>query len=69
MQLGIEGDGVTAIFKGLQLDVGAPHLYLDFQFEVVDEPRPEAHLASIVRMSSVASFAFRPRHGAPPPVA
>lgn len=35
--LRIEGDGVSAIFKGLQFDVGAPHQYMDFQFEVVDE--------------------------------
>jgi hypothetical protein len=35
--LGIRGDGVPAIFKGFQLDVGAPHQYMDFRFEVVDE--------------------------------
>jgi hypothetical protein len=37
--LGIEGDGVPAIFKGFQLDVGAPHQYMDFHFEVEDERR------------------------------
>jgi hypothetical protein len=37
--LRIDGDGVPAIFKGLQFDVGAPHQYMDFQFEVVDETR------------------------------
>ncbi|MBW2316380.1 MAG: hypothetical protein JRH10_19615 [Deltaproteobacteria bacterium] len=35
--LGIDGDGVSTIFKGLQLDVGAPHQYMDFRFEVRDE--------------------------------
>lgn len=35
-QLGVEGDGVPEIFKGLQFDIGAPHRYLDFRFEVVD---------------------------------
>lgn len=35
-QLGVEGDGVPEIFKGLQFDIGAPHGYLDFNFEVVD---------------------------------
>jgi hypothetical protein len=37
--LGIEGDGVSSILKGLQLDVGAPHQYMDFRFELVDETR------------------------------
>jgi hypothetical protein len=35
--LRIHGDDVAAILKGLQFDVGAPHQYMDFQFEVVDE--------------------------------
>ena len=37
--LGIEGDDVGSILKGLQLDIGAPHQFLDFQFELVDESR------------------------------
>jgi hypothetical protein len=37
--LRIEGDGVSSILKGLQLDVGAPHQYMDFRFELVDETR------------------------------
>ena len=37
--LGITGDGVGSILKGLQLDIGAPHQFLDFQFELVDETR------------------------------
>jgi hypothetical protein len=34
--LGFVGDDVPTIFKGLQLDIGAPHQFLDFRFEVVD---------------------------------
>ncbi|MXZ65568.1 MAG: hypothetical protein F4Z00_08465 [Acidimicrobiaceae bacterium] len=34
--LGIVGDGVGEAFKGFQFDVGAPHHFLDFHFEVVD---------------------------------
>ena len=37
--LGIKGDGVSSILKGLQLDIGAPHQYMDFRFELVDETR------------------------------
>ena len=32
--LRIDGDDVPAIMKGLQLDVGAPHQYMDFRFDV-----------------------------------
>jgi hypothetical protein len=34
--LGFHGDGVAEIFKSFQFDIGAPHHYLDFRFEVVD---------------------------------
>lgn len=34
--LGIVGDGVGEAFKGFQFDVGAPHHFLDFHFEVID---------------------------------
>ncbi|MDX1511216.1 MAG: hypothetical protein R3249_07705 [Nitriliruptorales bacterium] len=32
--LGFAGDDIPTIFKGLQLDVGAPHQFMDFRFEV-----------------------------------
>ena len=32
--LGFAGDDVPTIFKGLQLDVGAPHQFMDFRFSV-----------------------------------
>jgi hypothetical protein len=35
--LRIEGDGISSIFKGFQFDVGAPHQYMDFHYEVKDE--------------------------------
>ena len=37
----IEGDGVDAIVKALQLDVGFPHEYMDVHFEVHDARRAE----------------------------
>ncbi len=36
-QLGIPGDGVSAILKALQLDVGFPHQYMDVRYELVDD--------------------------------
>ena len=35
--LRFEGDGVDAIFKGMQFDVGAPHGFLDFRFRLNDD--------------------------------
>ncbi len=37
--LKIKGKGISAIFKTMQNDVGAPHHFLDFQFELVNETR------------------------------
>ena len=34
--LGFCGDDVATIFKGMQLDVGAPHQFMDFRFKVTD---------------------------------
>jgi hypothetical protein len=34
--MGIEGDGVDAIMKALQLDVGFPHQYMDVGYELID---------------------------------
>ncbi len=34
--LGFEGDSVETIFKGLQLDIGAPPQFMDFRYRVVD---------------------------------
>jgi len=39
--LGISGDGVETIFKGLQLDIGAPPQFMDFRFRVADHDHGE----------------------------
>ncbi len=39
--LGIPGDGVEAIFKGLQLDIGAPPQFMDFRFRIADHDHGE----------------------------
>jgi hypothetical protein len=39
--MGIEGDGVGAIMKALQLDVGFPHQYMDVGYKLLDERRGE----------------------------
>ncbi|MEV6279996.1 hypothetical protein [Nocardia sp. NPDC051832] len=39
--LRIEGDGVETIFKGLQLDIGAPPQFMDFRYRVEDHDHGE----------------------------
>ncbi|NKY50134.1 hypothetical protein [Nocardia vermiculata] len=39
--LDIPGDGVVTIFKGLQLDIGAPPQFMDFRFRVDDDRNGE----------------------------
>jgi hypothetical protein len=39
--MGIEGDGVGAIMKALQLDVGFPHQYMDVAYKLKDEQHAE----------------------------
>ena len=43
--LGFDGDDVGTIFKGMQLDIGAPHRFMDFRFSVRDAQHGEFHLA------------------------
>jgi len=43
--LAFEGEDVITIFKGLQLDVGAPPQFLDFRFSVTDRWHGSFHLA------------------------
>ncbi|MCP2289758.1 hypothetical protein ACFYT3_26645 [Nocardia amikacinitolerans] len=38
---GFAGDGVATIFKGLQLDIGAPPQFMDFRFRVDDDEHGE----------------------------
>ncbi len=42
--LGFEGDSVEVIFKGMQLDVGAPPQFMDFRYVVHDHDHGEFHL-------------------------
>ena len=42
--LRFEGDGVDTIFKGLQLDIGAPPQFMDFRFRVDDHDHGEFRL-------------------------
>ena len=42
--LGYEGDDVITIFKGLQLDIGAPPQFMDFRYAVHDRWHGEFHL-------------------------
>jgi hypothetical protein len=43
--LGYEGTDVVTIFKGLQLDIGAPPQFMDFRYTVHDRWHGEFHLA------------------------
>ncbi|RNM14766.1 hypothetical protein [Nocardioides pocheonensis] len=42
--LGYQGDDVVTIFKGLQLDIGAPPQFMDFRYAVRDPWHGEFHL-------------------------
>lgn len=42
--LNFEGDDVPTIFKGLQLDIGAPPQFMDFRFTLHDRWHGEFHL-------------------------
>jgi hypothetical protein len=44
--LGIEGDDVAAIFKAMQVDIGAPPQFMDFRYKVLDARHGEFALAS-----------------------
>ena len=43
--LGFVGDDVTTVFKGMQLDIGAPPQFMDFRYTVHDAERGEFQLA------------------------
>jgi hypothetical protein len=42
--LGFEGDAVETIFKGMQIDVGAPPQFMDFRYTVHDHDHGAFHL-------------------------
>jgi hypothetical protein len=39
--LGFEGDSVETIFKGMQLDIGAPPQFMDFRYLIIDHDQGE----------------------------
>src|SRR5437879_13341472 len=43
--LGFDGDDVETIFKGMQLDIGAPPQFMDFRYKVIDSHHGEFALA------------------------
>lgn len=57
--MAVEGDGVSAIFKVLQLDPGFPHHYLDVRYEVVDERHGYFELAYCGALMDVEPFGER----------
>lgn len=54
--LGIEGDDVATIFKGMQLDIGAPPQFMDFRYEVTDAHHGEFALASCGALLDVEPY-------------
>ena len=57
--MAVEGDGVEAIFKVLQLDPGFPHHYMDVRYEVVDEHHGYFELASCGALLDVEPWGER----------
>src|SRR5689334_7010225 len=52
--LGFEGEDVVTIFKGLQLDVGAPPQFMDFRYTLHDRWHGEFALAHCGALMDVA---------------
>jgi len=57
--MGVEGDGVEAIFKVLQLDPGFPHHYMDVRYELVDDTHGYFELASCGALMDVEPWGER----------
>jgi len=57
--LGIEGDGVDAIFKLLQVDPGFPQHYMDVRYELVDDRHGYFELASCGALLDVEPWGDR----------
>jgi hypothetical protein len=51
--LGFAGDDVGTIFKGMQLDIGAPHRFMDFRYQVNDADHGEFWLVSCGALNDV----------------
>ena len=57
--MNIDGDGVSAIFKVLQLDPGFPAHYMDVHYEIVDERHGYFELRSCGALLDVEPFGER----------
>jgi hypothetical protein len=61
--LGFAGSGVDTIFKGLQLDIGAPHQFMDFQYQLDDVDHGEFWLAHCGALMDVEPMGSEFVHG------
>jgi hypothetical protein len=61
--LGFEGDDVVTIFKGMQLDVGAPPQFLDIEFALHDPHHGEFRLRSCGALADVEPMGSEFVHG------
>jgi len=57
--MAVEGDGIEAIFKVLQLDPGFPHHYMDVHYEVVNDRHGFFELRSCGALLDVEPFGDR----------
>ena len=61
--LGFAGTGVDTIFKGLQLDIGSPHQFMDFRFRLRDVDHGEFWLAHCGALMDVEPMGSEFVHG------
>jgi hypothetical protein len=57
------GDGIDTICKNLQLDIGAPHEFMDFRFRVIDDSHAEFWLAHCGALMDVEPMGTEFVHG------
>ncbi|MBV9487695.1 MAG: hypothetical protein JO246_16805 [Frankiaceae bacterium] len=57
------GDGVDTILKNLQLDIGAPHEFMDFKFRLLDRDHGEFWLAHCGALMDVEPMGVEFVHG------
>ncbi|MBL7488542.1 hypothetical protein I6A60_21600 [Frankia sp. AgB1.9] len=61
--LGFAGDSVETIFKNIQLDIGAPHQFLDFRYRLQDARNGDFSLASCGALLDVEPMGEEFVHG------
>ncbi len=54
--MGFEGSDVATVFKNMQLEIGAPHQFMDFQFELQEPTRGEFWLPHCGALLDVEPF-------------